>query len=342
MNRLAVFSVVLTVFSTLLPTAAEAAALAALANVSSDNDKQAAQVTIGTGAVAVISGSAPLAGAASGTTNTAYDSAGNRLFSHDPIGNRLYTIDMATGAATSAALGGASIVGVTDLEYDGGEGVLYAIVNVGAVPNVDRQLATIGIATGTVTLLGTPIAGAQLNTFSQPFDLDAANDRYYFVGAPAAGDTLYAINTTNGSVATSALITGPPNLTSLAGLEFDPGEAVMYALAGVTAVVGSDRQLATVNITPGPGFGTVTLLGSPIAGEGLGSSGSEALDPAGNRYYFTGSPLSGNATLYSINTTNGAVADADLLTFGAGINDLRGLEFDIDTLPVELLGIEVE
>lgn len=342
MNRFAVFSVALAVSSTLLPRPAEGAALAALANVSSNGDKQGAQVTIGTGAVAVIPGSTPLAGAGSTTQNTAYDSAGNRLFTYDAIGNRLYTINMATGAATNATLGGASIAGVTDLEYDGGDGVLYAIVNVGSVPNVDRQLATIGIATGTVALLGSPIAGAQLNTFSQPFDLDAANDRYYFVGTPAAGDTLYAINTTNGAVAASALVTGPVGLTSLMGLEYDPGESTMYALAGVTAVVGSDRQLATVNITPGPGFGTVALLGGPIAGEGLGTGGNEALDPAGNRYYFTGSPLSGNATLYAIDTTNGAVADSDLLTFGAGINDVRGLEFDIDTLPVELLEVEVE
>lgn len=339
MNRFAVFSVVLAVSSTLLPRAADGAALAALANVTSNGDKQAAQLGIGTGAVAVIPGSTPLAGAGSTTQNTAYDSAGNRLFTYDAIGNRLYTINMATGAATNATLGGASIAGVTDLEYDGGDGVLYAIVNVGSVPNVDRQLATIGIATGTVALLGGPIAGAQLNTFSQPFDLDAANDRYYFVGTPAAGDTLYAINTTNGTVAASALVTGPASLTSLMGLEYDPGETAMYALAGVT---GGDRRLATVNITPGPGFGAVTFAGPAIAGEGLGTNGNEALDPAGNRYYFTGSPLSGNATLYAIDTTNGAVADSDLLTFGAGINDVRGLEFDIDTLPVELLEIGVE
>ena len=337
MNRLAVFPVVLAVFSTLLPRPAEGAALAALANVTTNNDKQAGQVTIGTGAVAVIAGSTPLAGAGSNSQNTAYDSGGNRLFTYDAIGNTLYTINMATGAATNATLGGAAISGVTDLEYDEVEGVLYAIVNIGA----DRQLATIGIGTGIVALPGSPIAGASLSTFSQPFDLDAANNRYYFVGAPAAGNTLYAINTANGAVATSALVTGPGSLTNVMGLEYDSVEAVMYALAGVT---GGDRQLATVNITPGPGFGTVTLMGSPIAGESLGTSGNEALDPTGDRYYFTGAQASdgGNGRLYAINTTNGAVADTDLLTFGAGINDVRGLEFDIDTLPVELLEVEVD
>ena len=322
--------------ASLLPQAAHAAALAALANVDPGNDKQAAQVTIGTGAVAVIAGSSPLAGAGSNSQNTAYDSIGKRLFTFDAIGNTLYTINMATGASTGAALGGAAVGGVTDIEYDEGDGVLYAIVNIGA----DRQLATIGIATGTVALLGSPLAGGSLSTFSQPFDLDAANSLYYFVGAPAAGDTLYAINTANGAIVTSALVTGPASLVNVMGLEWDPGEAAMYALAGIT---DGDRQLATVNITPGPSFGVVTLsAGGPIAGEGLGTSGNEALDPTGNRYYFTGSPLSGNATLYAINTANGAVADSDLLTFGAGINDVRGLEFDSATLPVELLDAAVE
>ena len=46
-----------------------------------------------------------------------------------------------------------------------------------------------------------------------------------FVGAPAAGNTLYAINTANGAVATSALVTGPGSLTNVMGLESAPPQA---------------------------------------------------------------------------------------------------------------------
>lgn len=324
-----------------------AATLAALGNVSTDGDKQAAETTIATGASAVIPGSSPLTGANMAISNSAYDETNNLLFVVDVTSgaiatSRLLTISMVDGSVVTNPLlsAPAAVIGVTDLEWDAGEAVLYGIVT---VTGGDKQLATFNTTTGAVGLLGSPVAGGNnVGTFSQPFDLDAGGNRYYFVGSPAAGDTLYSLDTTDGTIADSKLLsTGgilPTGVTTLMGLEWDPADGLL-ALAALST---NDRQLATVDTTSGASFGTVTLLGpGGIEGGSLGTSGNEALDTTGNIYYFTGTDGS-TAFLYKVNTTDGT-ATQSALSFGAGINDIRALEIDAaGALPVELLSISVE
>lgn len=334
---------VLAVAGAARPTSA--AALPALGNVTTNADKQAAQVTIGTGAVAVIPGSSVLTGAAMAISDTAYDETGNRMFVADVTNNELLTLSMADGSVLSGPTLSppAGVSAYTDLEWDAAEAVLYGIVT---VAGGDKQLATFNLVTGVVTLIGSPIAGgSNVGTYSQPFDLDTAGNRYYMVGSPAAGDTLYSINTGTGLLADSKLLSTPgilpPGVTTVFGLEHDPVSGVLYALVGFAS---GAKQLATVDTTSGASFGTVSLLGpgSLAAGGSIAFSGHEALDATGDRYYLTGS-IGGAATLFSIDTSTGVLADQDALTFGPGINDVRAMEFDgVGSLPVELQSLTVE
>jgi hypothetical protein len=184
------------------------------------------------------------------------------------------------------------------LGYDEGEQILYGLA---LVTGGDRRLATISYlypTAGQVQLLGSPVAGESLLVEGGVDAMDDAGNRLFFVGTPesTATPTLYALSTLDGSLLIEQPITG--GATSIAGLEWDPFEQVLYALANV----GSDRQLATISEA-----GVVSLLGNPIAGVSLPTtSGADALDPVGNRYFFVGEPAGGQV-LYTISTVNGRV-----------------------------------
>lgn len=157
--------------------------------------------------------------AASGVSTL--DTVGNRYFfvgSNDSGTTwRLYQLDPATGGSTA----------INGLQYDDGEGVLYALASVGAG---DRQLAAINPATGGVTLLGSPIAAAALSTTSGGDTLDASGDRYFFSGQSALGNwKIYSINTTNGAVLANPDLTG--DSTTRLGLEWDPGALPVELIA---------------------------------------------------------------------------------------------------------------
>jgi hypothetical protein len=319
-----------------LPGSAHAQNLVALMNVS--GDRQLATIDLDDGEVHLLGspiagGSLPSAGGVQ--SYDPVDPSGNRLFfvgnppDPDPDdGNLLYSISAANGGVLSNPTFSAAAVG---LEYDAGEGVLYGLLSVSG----DRQLATINIATGAATLLGSPIAGGSLATASGIKALDAGGNRYFFVGDAVSddpvGNLLYSVGTASPFTPTSGLVLGPVGFNGIVGMEYDPDASTLYILASVGAP--ADRQLGTI-VTSGPTMGTVTLLGSPIATEELSTSGAEASDPVANRYYFIGIPDGGSPTLYSINTTNGAVADSDALTGPS--TAVSGLEFDPTTLPVEL------
>jgi hypothetical protein len=308
-------------------TQAEAQTLPALANVSANADKQAALVNANTGATAVIGGSSPLTGAAMAISDTAYDEALHHMFVIDVSNNKLLTISMVTGAVVSnpTLTLPAGAIGVSDLEWDPGASTLFGIAT---ITGGDKQLATFNTSTGNATLVGASgIQGANVGTFSQPFDLDPVGHRYYMVGSPAGGDKLYAINTATGAVADSVLLAGklPAGTTTIFGLEYDTGEAKLYGIIGLST---GDKQLIAINTTSGVTFGDITLLGAGGIGGGTAVSlaGNEALDPTGNTYYTKGS-IGGIATLFAINTVTG-VAVQHALTFSPTINDVRALEFD--------------
>jgi hypothetical protein len=304
----------------------DAQTLPALANVSANADKQAALVNASTGATAVIAGSSPLTGAGMAISDTAYDAALHRMFVVDASNNKLLTISMATGAVVNnpTLTLPANTLNVTDLEWDGSSTLFGIVTKTGG----DKQLATFNITSGAATLVGASgIEGANVGTFSQPFDLDPVGHRYYMVGSPAAGDKLYSINTSTGAVADSVLLAGklPVGTTTIFGLEYDTGESKLYGLIGLAS---GDKQLISINTTSGGTFGNITLIGASGVGGGtpVSLSGAEALNPSGNTYYAKAS-INGNAVLLAIDTVTGAAAQRTL-TFGATINDVRALEFD--------------
>lgn len=325
--------------SMLVPAAAWGQNLVTFALVPT-GDREVGTVNATTGAVTLpgspINGGASLLSASGVST---LDTVGNRFFfvgSNDSGTTwRLYRIDpLSGGVLGSPALSGGSTA-INGLQYDEGEGVLYALASVGASPNFDRQLATINVGTGAVTLLFSPIAGGSLPSASGADDLDAAGNRYFFVGLPGGTERIYTVNTATGSFTNPAL--GGAAINSIQGLEYDAAAGVLYALASVGASPNFDRQLATID----PATGVVALLGSPIAAAALSTtSGSDTLDASGDRYFFSGQPALGNWKIYSINTTNGAVlANPDLT---GDSTTLFGLEWDPGALPVELIALSVE
>ena len=309
-------------------------AIATLASVPA-GDREVGSVNPASGAVTLPGG--PINGGAALSTASgvnALDPTGNRFFfvgSTDAGATwKLYRIHPGTGAVLGSPTLSGGATSLNGLQYDDGEGVLYALAS---VAGGDRQLATVNIATGAVTLLFSPIFGGSLPSVSGGDDLDASGNRYFFVGSPGGAERIYSVDTATGAVTSPAL--SGATINGIQGLEYDPGEAVLYALASVGA--SFDRQLATIS----PATGAVTLLGSPIAGANLSTtSGSDTLDPAGNRYYFTGQPSGGNWKIYAINTTNGAVAtNSDL---SGESTTLFGLAWDAGALPVELTAFGVD
>lgn len=325
-----------------VPSAARSQNLVALASTA--GGLQLATIGIGTGVVTLIGpGAIPGGGISMSGGISAYDAAANRFYfvgtPSTPPGSTatLYSISAATGlVVNSAALTGSAINGTLGLAYDAGEGVLYGVASAG--PG-DRQIMRIEITPGPtfgqVTLLGAGVGGGSgVSTVGATEDLDAAGNRYLFCGDPGSGYRLYSVSTVGPSYTiTSAPLSGafPGTALALLGLEYDDDTGTLYGLAMVGA---GDRQLVSI-ADEGGSMGLVTLLGSAIAGEGLSTGGPEASDPAGNRYFFIGTPNSGSVSLYQLNTSTGATSDTDPLS-GGPILGVSGIQYDSGTVPVTL------
>jgi len=67
---------------------------------------------------------------------------------------------------------------------------------------------------------------------------------------------------------------------------------------------GGDRQMGALV----PSSGNLHPIGLPAAGVPTGTvGGTETIDPAGNRFFFSGTPNGGVAKVYSLSTIHGAV-----------------------------------
>src|SRR5262245_37937215 len=78
------------------------------------------------------------------------------------------------------------------------------------------------------------------------------------------------------------------------------GAAIHYGLTFVDTVNGQRAQVVTIS----PGFGVVSLLtGGPTDAASL--AGPSAVDGAGDRYFFIGTPNAGTLSLYVVDTTDG-------------------------------------
>jgi hypothetical protein len=326
-----------------IPSAVSSQNLVALASTASG--LQLASLGIGTG-VATLIGAGPIPGGSISMSGgiSAYDETANVFYfvgtPSSPPGSSatLYAVSAATGSvANSAALSGSAVNGVLGLHYDAGEGVLYGVASVGAG---DRQIITISIAAGTfgqVTLLGSGVGGGgAVSTSGATEDLDAVGNRYFFIGDPGTGARLYAVSTVSPTFTiTSAALSG--DSTSILGLEFDDG-GTLYGLASVSG----DRRLVVI-VPSGGTMGQVSFApgSANIAGESLGTSGPEASDPSGNRYFFTGTPDGGSLSLYQLNMATGATSDVDAIT-GTGVLGISAIQYDAGPLPVELERFEVD
>jgi hypothetical protein len=325
-----------------IPSAVSSQNLVALAGTASG--LQLASLGIGTGVATLIGAGAIPGGSISMSGGiSAYDETGNVFYfvgtPSSPPGSSatLYAVSAATGSvANSAALSGSAVNGVLGLHYDAGEGVLYGVASVGAG---DRQVITISIAGGTfgqVTLLGSGVGGGgAVSTAGAAEDLDAVGNRYFFIGDPGTGARLYSVSTMSPFTITSAALSG--DSTSILGLEYDDG-GTLYGLASVSG----DRRLVVI-VPSGVTMGQVSFApgSANIAGESLGTSGPEASDPSGNRYFFIGTPDSGSLSLYQLNMATGATSDVDPIT-GTGVLGISAIQYDAGTLPVELERFEVD
>jgi DNA-binding beta-propeller fold protein YncE len=298
----------------LLPATLEAQGLVALLNPG--GDRQLAALDPSTGSmhpVGPVIGGVPVS-TSSGTE--AIDAGGNRFFfvgTPNAGATKLYSISTIDGSVLASPNVSNAQNGILMMDWDAGESKLYCLVSVGAG---DRQLCSVSTATGAVTLLGSPIAGASLSTAGF-HALDEAQNRFFFVGTPNGGvESLYIISTATGLELASPDLTGP--ITSTRSLAWDAAESTLFGLFGLA---NFDAQLGTVNLATG----VVTLRGNPLTGGTISSSGA-ALDAAADRYYFAGIPASANRTVYTLNTVNGLEIESHEIT-GAS-EDVLALKFD--------------
>jgi hypothetical protein len=191
---------------------------------------------------------------------------------------------------------------------------LVAVVN----PATDRQLLAVHPATGTAHLLGQPLGGEPVGTGQGTTTLDRAGNRLFFVGTPS-GDpaALFVVSTISGLQLARPTLSNTQN--GVFFIDWDEGESILFCLVGVGI---GDRQLGTVNTTTG----AVTLRGSPIQGGTVGTGGVHALDAAGNRFFFVGTPSGGSSSIFSIDTATGAKLASPVLT-GTATN-LVGMAWD--------------
>ncbi|MEO7796033.1 MAG: hypothetical protein ABIV06_14790 [Thermoanaerobaculia bacterium] len=279
-------------------------------------DRQSAVLTPSSGNLRALG--SPVGGEPVSTSGSseAIDRSGNRLFlvgtpNGDPT--KLFVLSTITGAVLASPNVSGAGNGIVFEDWDGGESKLFALLSVGSG---DRQLATVNIATGAVTTLGSPLAGGGLST-GGAHALDPTGNRFFFVGAPGASpDALYSINTTNGAEISSPNL--PATILAVRNLAWDAGENLLF---GLFSTPTGEAQLGTINIATG----AVSLRGNPIVTGNLSTFGA-ALDESSDLLFIAGQPQAGSRTVYAIDTASGIEADSQLMSGVA--NDILALLID--------------
>jgi hypothetical protein len=288
-----------------------------------DGGRQLVTVDPATAAVAPIGASIdPPNGTSSGVV--ALDTDGGRFFFVGMPSSgtdwRLYTVDTATGAPVSSpAIDPAtSILG---LEYDDAADVLYGMRNPG---DGGKQIVTYDPATGVATPISASISPS-LGVPGGVTALDAAGNRFFFIGTPSAEfvHRIYTVDTVTGAVL------GNPTVdpaTSILGLEYDAAEGVLYALRNPG---DGGKQLVRLDPATGAAVAVSGNISPPLGIAG----GVNALDAAGNKFFFIGVPSAeSDFRIYTIDTATGAVP-SDPTIVGSASQFFVGLAFSAPSAP---------
>lgn len=212
---------------------------------------------------------------------------------------RIYTVDTNTGAVLSSpTIVGSAFAFFSDLEFDEGEGVLYGLRNPGTS---GRQIVSLDVTTGAVTPISASFGTPQLGSISGGAALDADGNRFFFTGTPGsvpAPEELYVVDTATGALLAQHTLS---ETQPILGLDYDPGEDVLY---GLRMGAAGGKEVVTVD----PVTGAVTPVSANL-GPGIGMpNGLTTLDPEGNRYFFIGVPnTETDYRIYSVDTATGAL-----------------------------------
>ena len=260
-----------------------------------DFGRQLVTLDPATGAVTAIGGSIDPPNATS-QGQVALDSDGGRFFFIGTPGvetnPRIYTLDTATGAVISNP----TVLGqFLAIEYDEDDDVLYGLINPG---DGSKQLVSIDENTGVLTPIGPTIGPAPLGVTLGVHAIDSGGNRFFFGGMPLSETTqrVYTLDTQTGALLSSPPVAGQPIL----GIEYDDGEDVLYGLINPG---DGGKQLGTVD----PATAAFTPISASIDPPLPNVAGANALDEAGNRFFFLGSSGAGDNQIYSVDTATGAV-----------------------------------
>src|SRR5436190_1879963 len=198
---------------------------------------------------------------------------------------------------------------------------LYGLRNPG---DGGRQLVSIDPATAAVTPISASIDPPN-GTSSGVVALDTGGGRFFFVGMPSSGTDwrLYTVDTGTGAVLSSPAI---DPATSILGLEYDDAADVLY---GMRNPGDGGKQIVTYD----PATGVATPISASISPPLGVPGGVTALDAAGHRFFFIGTPSAeSDYRIYTIDTATGAVPGNPTIT-GSASQFFVGLAYPAASAP---------
>jgi hypothetical protein len=187
-----------------------------------------------------------------------------------------------------------------------------------------KQIVTYNPATGVATPISASIS-PPLGVPGGVTALDAAGHRFFFIGTPAAEfvHRIYTVDTVTGA------LLGNPTVdpaTSILGLEYDAAEGVLYALRNLG---DGGKQLVRLDPATGAAVAVSADISPPLGIPG----GVNALDAAGNKFFFIGVPSAeSDYRVYTIDTATGAVPNNPTIA-GSASQFFVGLSFSAPSAP---------
>ena len=202
----------------------------------------------------------------------------------------------------------------------------------------EERLATIDLATGELTLIGSDLG---LGLRRQGSGYDPATGRMYFqaLAHGEANDAPYRIWTAD--VATGAVLANPQVTIDAdfdelhSYLEIDRSDGRLYGIFSRTA--DNDRSLFEID----PATGSATQVGAAVFATDLGGLGTSGLDPTAGVFYFTatqdGAGSSSEMRIWSADLGDGSLLNAPPLIAPPGSYDPRPNFAIFDPLTSRLL-----